>query len=74
MNTPSKEAIQATIQTVAAIAEAIRDLGSVPSGHLYAQVMGHMSIDQYSQIIVLLKKAGLVTESGHLLTWVGPKA
>lgn len=58
----------------AAIAEAIRKLGTVPSGHLYASLMGHLSLDQYQQIIGRLKRAGLVSESYHELTWIGPAA
>jgi hypothetical protein len=52
---------------------AIRDLGSVPSGHLYAQLMGILTLDQYNAIIDALKSAKMVSESGYLLTWIGPK-
>jgi hypothetical protein len=52
---------------------AIRDLGSVPSGYLYAQLMGILTLDQYNAIIDALKSAKMVSESGHLLTWIGPK-
>lgn len=62
----------AALQCVAALAEAIQSLGSVPSGHLYIQVMGVLTMDQYNGAIGLLKRAGLVTEAGHVLTWVGP--
>jgi hypothetical protein len=54
------------------IAQAIRELGSVPSGHLYARLMGHFSLNEYTQIIGALKSVGLVKEKAHLLTWVGP--
>lgn len=64
--------IQGTIQIVAAIGKAIADLGSVPSGHLYANVMGHMDMETYTKVINMLKKANLVKESNNLLTWVGP--
>jgi len=60
----------AMIQAVFAVRDAIKELGEVPSGHLYAQLMGHMSLDTYNQIISLLKKSGKVTESGNLLRWV----
>jgi hypothetical protein len=59
-------------KVIAAIAEAIRGLREVPSGHLYAQLMGHMTLDQYGQVIAILKRAGLVEEKSHLLRWVGP--
>lgn len=57
---------------VAAVADAIRDLGSVPSGQLYARVMAHMSIGTYLSIIDILKRAKLVSDTNHLLTWIGP--
>ena len=68
---PSREQVKAALSAVMALGEAIKDLGSVPSGHLYAQVMGHMSLDNYNAAIGLLKKAGAVKEENHLLTWIG---
>jgi hypothetical protein len=67
-----QEALSA-FKVVAAIGETIRDLGEVPSGHLYAQLMSRMSLDTYNKIIGILKQTKLVKESGHLLTWIGPK-
>ena len=61
--------IQGAIKVVAAIAETIRELGSIPSGHLYAQLMGRMTIEQYNGVIDTLKNAGLVREESHLLIW-----
>lgn len=59
---------------IEAIAEAIRDLGNVPSGHLYAQLCGAVTLNQYEGIISILIDAGLVRRaSSHLLTWIGPK-
>ena len=58
----------AIIATMAAIYETIRDLGGVPSGHLYARLMGRMSLDTYNLMISTLKQQGLVSESGHYLT------
>ena len=66
----TEQEIKAGIETVKATAEAIRDLGTVPSGHLYARVMGVLSLDQYNQIIGLLKKHGLIEESYHELKWI----
>lgn len=48
--------------------EAIRDLGGVPSGHLYARLMGHMTLDQYNSLIGLLKTYGMVKETNFYLT------
>ncbi len=62
----------AAVDAILAVAEAIRELKSVPSGHLYARLMGHMDLDGYQRVIAILKSTGLVTESGHVLTWVEP--
>ena len=56
-----------------AFAEAIRDLGSVPSGHLYARVMSKMPLEDYQQVIGSLIKMDLVREDNYLLTWIGDK-
>jgi hypothetical protein len=65
---------EAAIEIIKTIAEAVRSLGSVPSGHLYARVMGTLSLDAYTRVIESLKRMGLVEEKNHLLTWVGPKS
>lgn len=73
MSTPiTKEQINAALQTVQALGAAIKELGTVPSGRLYAQVMNHISLESYNGAIGVLKKAGVVTETGHELKWVGP--
>ena len=65
--------VQAYLQAAKAIADCVKELGAVPSGHLYAHVMGHMSLETYQGIIDKLKQIGFVSESSHLLTWTGPK-
>lgn len=56
-----------------AIADCIRRLGSVPSGHLYARLMGHMSLETYEALIGILIEAGKVKRHpSHLLVWIGP--
>lgn len=70
MTTTSTEQTKAAINAIAAVAEAIRALGTVPSGHLYAQVMGHLSLESFEGIIRTLVRAGLVRESSNELTWV----
>ena len=69
----TKEQIGSTLLAVAALAEAIRTLGEIPSGHLYAQVCGELDMTAYQSAIATLKRAGLVAERNHLLTWVGPE-
>ena len=70
--TATKQEITAVLTAIMAIGDAIRDLGSVPSGHLYAQLMSKLDLATYERIIKTLKDAGLVTESNNLLTWIGP--
>jgi hypothetical protein len=71
---PTKEQVKAVIQATMAISDAIRELKQVPSGKLYAIVMGKMSLEDYNAIIETLKRIGVVEEINHLLVWVGPAA
>lgn len=73
MATITKERLAAGVQAIAAIAELIKELGSVPSGHLYARLMDHFTLDQYEKVIGILVRADLVSNKNHLLTWTGPK-
>ena len=66
------EKVKSAVRVIQAVAEAIRELKEIPSGHLYAQLMGKMSLDTYNQIIATLKNAGLVKEEFHYLTWIEP--
>lgn len=63
----------AELQIIMAVADAVKALGSVPSGHLYARLMGRMSLAEYDGIVAVLKRAKLVEERHHLLTWKGPR-
>jgi hypothetical protein len=72
MEQVTKEQIGTAVGMVAAIAETVRELGKVPSGELYAQLMGTVSMQQYEQIIGLLKRAELVKVENHELVWIGP--
>jgi len=71
--TPTRNQIIAAIEVTRAVADCIRELRTVPSGHLYARLMGHLDIDQYQGVIASLVRAGLVREHpSHLLEWIGP--
>lgn len=65
---------RAALEVVLIVRDAIKELGEVPSGHLYARLMGSMSIDDYNAVIKVLKEAKVVEERHHLLTYVGPGA
>lgn len=45
-------------------------LSGVPSGHLYAAVMGQMTFELYTSHINKLKDLGLITEKNNLLSAV----
>lgn len=75
MSRPSdlRDQAQAAAGALLALAECIRDLGSVPSGHLYARVMGYMSLETYEALIGILVDAGKVRRHpSYLLEWIGP--
>jgi ArsR family metal-binding transcriptional regulator len=68
----TKEQVNAAMQIVLAIGDTIKELKEVPSGHLYAQLMGKLSLSDYEAIIGVLKRSGKVVEDqSHLLRWVG---
>ena len=69
----TKERLAAGVQAIAAVAEAIKELGSVPSGHFYVRLMDHFTLEQYEKVIGILVRADLVSNKNHLLTWIGPK-
>ena len=75
MTSKSKDKINAALNVVQAIAETIRKLGEVPSGELYARLVGKLDLPDYEEVIRILKETGLVTETpGHLLRWNGPQS
>jgi len=59
-----------------AVCEAIRELKSVPAGHLYALMMESfpdLTADQFDRFIETLVNTGLVSRKNHVLTWTGPE-
>jgi len=70
----TKEQVKAAIEVTRAIANAIRELHEVPSGHLYTQLMGHLSLDQYQAVIDGLERVKLIKVENYLITWIGPAA
>jgi len=43
--------IKAALGVLQAVAEAIREVGEVPSGHLYANLMGILTLGQFERVI-----------------------
>lgn len=67
-----KAAIPAYIQAVRAFADAIKELGQVPAGTLYAGVMDRMSLETFERMIGHLVESGVVErDATHMLTWKG---
>ena len=52
------------------VADCIKEVGGIPSGHLYAMVMGYFTLKEYEKIIEILINAGLIKKKNHLLTWL----
>lgn len=74
MTNESNKQLNAALNVVQAIAETIREIGEVPSGHLYAMLMHKLELHEYEEVIEILKRTGLVTETpAHLLRWQEPQ-
>lgn len=68
----AKEQTKIVVETTMTIANAIKSLKRVPSGHLYAQLMCYVGIDEYTAIIDFLVHANLVQKTNsHELIWIG---
>ncbi len=61
--------LQAGLAALKAIADAVRELKQVPSGHIYAAVMGVMDINAYEKAVSMLCNAGVIRKAGDLLVW-----
>lgn len=71
---PTPEQINTLLDLVHALADTIRDLGQVPSGHLYAAIVDSYDFNAYGVAINILTRSGLVKQlSNHMLVWTGPK-
>lgn len=72
--TSIRRQMEAALNAIHAIAETIRELDEVPSGELYARLMGKIELHDYEQIISTLKRTGLVSETpAGLLRWNHPE-
>jgi hypothetical protein len=58
---------------LAAVAEAVRSAGRVPSGTVYAALIGKVTLEGYQSMLRTLNGAGLVKEVAHELIWIGPE-
>lgn len=72
MNSELQAQAKSALEISIAIGEAIRDVGEVPSGELYARLMSRLTYEAYAGIIDLLVKAKMIEVKGHLIRWIGP--
>ena len=74
LNDELRRQTEAALRAIHAIAETIRELREIPSGVLYARLLGKVELHDYEQIIDTLKRAGLITETpANLLRWNHPE-
>jgi hypothetical protein len=66
-----EEKMKAAVQIMKAVAESIKEVGSIPSGHLYAQLMGKMSLGSYEKMIYAMQRMGIIRVEDHLITYIG---
>lgn len=63
------------LQIIQLVADVIKEVKHIPSGHLYAQMMPYkITVGAYNGIINILKQSGLVVEKNHELFWVGEES
>ena len=68
-----KQQLAVALAVTLAISEAIREAGEIPSGTLYAIVMGKVDLNGYQKILDILTNASLIrVMPSHLIRWVGP--
>jgi transcriptional regulator CtsR len=65
----TQKQVSAAINTIKAIADAIRDLETVQSGVLYARVMNYLSLQEYEHVIQILVDGEIITKKNHELKW-----
>ncbi len=66
------EKAAAALRIVQAIADAIREAGSIPAGTLYAMLMpSGCTLERFDWVIGILVESGrVVRDPSHLLRWV----
>jgi len=67
-----EQKMKAAVEVMKAVASVVKELGSIPSGHLYAQLMGKMSFNSYEKMTGALERMGVIRIDGdHLITYIG---
>lgn len=72
MTVATSTEVAAALNSIRAVADAIKELGEVPSGSLYANLMSVLTFSEYEKIIGILTRSGLVAKRDNLLVWKQP--
>jgi len=64
--------ISTALSLTSSIVEVVAKAGEIPAGHLYAPLIGVLSLDAFERLIGLLCRAGLLRRDGDLLIYIGP--
>lgn len=71
--TPTKQELNAGMQMIIVVTEAIREAGELPEGTLYATLIGKVDAEGFEKMIAMIVRTGLVERTpSHLLRWIGP--
>jgi hypothetical protein len=63
--------LRSALTIMAAAVDVVRELGRVPSGHLYAMLMNSLDETAYESMLRQVLRTGLVKRDGDVLVWVG---
>jgi hypothetical protein len=67
--TTTKQTVEFAVDILILLGDTIKLAGRIPSGQLYAQVMGCVELASYQAMIDTLKRCELVREENHVLIW-----
>lgn len=65
----NKEQAMKLVEVMGIVASVIKEVGSIPSGHLYAQLMGKMSFETYQDMIATMERLNVISVKNHLITY-----
>ena len=59
------------IEFLKELMDTLQEVGRIPNGHLYAQLMPHISLQTYESIIDGMKANKLIEVNNHEIIWIG---
>jgi hypothetical protein len=65
----NKKQAMKLVEVMGAVASVIKEVGSIPSGHLYAQLMGKMSFETYQDMIETMERLNVISVKNNLITY-----